>query len=166
MYLLQSCGKNDIIIISNFKNDFEGFMTGLEMAKNRLRSGGYTCVIIREGDELASRERGVAPLVAICTERGFDSLAGASAADRVVGRATAFLYLLLGVCEIYAEVISAPALELLKRQGVKAEYGRCVPNIINRQGDGICPFEAAVLEITGKRSAYLAILEKMRKMHI
>ena len=91
---------------------------------------------------------------------------GLSAADKVVGKATAYLYVLLRVREIYAQVISEPAAEVLQAKGIHVQYGKMVPNIINRKGDGICPFEAAVMEITEPVMAYDAILHKMQEMNI
>jgi hypothetical protein len=94
------------------------------------------------------------------------SVRGYSAADKVVGRATAFLYVLLGVSDLYAAVVSRPALDVLISHGISVEYGKCVDNIINRSGDGICPFESAVMNITTPDAAYTAIIEKMRSMGI
>ena len=139
-------------------------MTELERAKRLLSDGGYTCVLCNEGDIRALSERGVKPLVRLV--EGGESFDGYSAADKVVGKATAFLYILLGVRSLYASVISRPALELLESAHIKIEYGTLTDNIINRAGDGICPFEAAVLDISTPEDAYAAILEKMRSMGI
>ena len=54
----------------------------------------------------------------------------------------------------------------LQKNGIYAEYGTLADNIINRKGDGICPFEAAVLEINDTDAAYEAIRAKMREMNI
>ena len=67
----------------------------MENAKELLESGGYTCVITDGDRVLTSTLRGVKPLVQFL-ESGRD-LTGFSAADKVVGRATAYLYVLLGV---------------------------------------------------------------------
>ena len=63
-------------------------------------------------------------------------------------------------------MISEPALAVLEANGIHAEYGQLVPNIINRKGDGICPFEMAVMDITDPETAYEAILRKMQEMNI
>ena len=136
----------------------------MENAKNLLESGGYTCVITDGNTVLTSTQRGVKPLVQFL-ESGRD-LAGFSAADKVVGRATAYLYVLLGVKNLYAQVVSRPALAVLQENGIDTRYGNLVPNIINRKGDGICPFEAAVMDITDPQNAYAAIRRKMQEMHI
>ncbi len=133
-------------------------------AKEILIAGGYTCVLTDGGAVYTSTDRGVKPLVRFL-ESG-EVPAGFSAADKVVGRATAYLYVLLKVKEVYAQVISQPAVDVLRENGIKVACERLVPNIINRKGDGICPFEAAVMEIRDADSAYAAIRKKMAEMNI
>jgi hypothetical protein len=136
----------------------------MEAAKQILEEKGYTCVL-KKGDIIhTATERGVKPLVRWLTE-GID-VRGFSAADKVVGKATAYLYVLLGVKEVYAHIMSASAAEVLARQGITAAQGKLVENIINRQGTGICPFEAAVLDIHTPEEALTAIREKMLEMNI
>lgn len=139
-------------------------MTNLTYVKNTLISGGYTCVMCKGEDKHTSNLRGVKPLVQF-VESGA-SFDGYSAADKVVGRATAFLYVILGVKEIYAAIISQPALEILTAHNIYVEYDTKVSNIINRTGDGICPFEAAVMSINNSDDAYSAILSKMQELGI
>ena len=133
-------------------------------AKEILETGGYTCVLTDGTAVYTSTLRGVKPLVQFI-ESGNISC-GLSAADKVVGKATAYLYVLLGVREVYAQVISEPAAKVLQDKGINVQYGKMVPNIINRKGDGICPFEAAVMEITEPKLAYDVILQKMQEMNI
>lgn len=153
----------------NKRND-DGFcreiemMKDLEKAKELLLSGAYTCVLCRDKEIVTSRLRGVKPLVAWYETK--QNLNGYSAADKVVGKATAFLYVLLEVKAVYAGVISRSAFQVLDKYNVKIKYGELVDNIINRQGDGICPFEFAVLGIENPTTAYEAILKKMREMNI
>ena len=136
----------------------------LEKAKSLLSAEGYTCVLTDGTALYTSTRRGVKPLVDFLqTETDFN---GFFAADKVVGRATAYLYVLLGVKELYAQVISQPAAAVLQANGISIEYDTLVPNIINRAGDGICPFEQAVMTIADPRNAYAAILEKMEQMGI
>lgn len=133
-------------------------------AKEILTSGGYTCVLTGGQTVFTSTDRGVKPLVRFL-ESG-DVPAGFSAADKVVGRATAYLYVLLKVKEVYSQIISQPAVDVLRENGVNVVYDKLVPNIINRKGDGICPFEAAVMDIHDPEQAYAAIRNKMVEMNI
>ena len=136
----------------------------LERAKKCLTSDHYTCVLCRGDDIHTSTYRGVKPLVQ-WLRSGMD-FSHFCAADKVIGRATAFLYLLLGIQNVYAHVISRPALGVFQAHGIYVEYGQLVDNIINRRGDGLCPFEAAVLNIQDPQAAYTAILNKMDEMNI
>ena len=136
----------------------------LTKAKAILESGGYTCVLTDGTTVYTSMLRGVKPLVQFLKNGTIPP--GLSAADKVVGRATAYLYVLLEVHEIYAQIISEPAAEVLQAKGIHVQYKKKVPNIINRKGDGICPFEVAVMEIKEPIMAYEAILHKMQEMNI
>ena len=134
----------------------------LTTARNLLEEGNFTCVLVRNEACLTATERGVKPLLS-WLEQGQD-LRDFSAADRVVGRATAFLYCLLGVKEVYARVMSHPAAEVLKAAGITVQAGQLVDGIINRQGTGPCPFEATVMDITDPQEALAAIRGKMEQM--
>lgn len=133
----------------------------LEKARRLLDEGEYTCVACRDGQVYTATERGVKPLLN-WLDQGV-RLEGFSAADRVVGRATAFLYCLLGVTEVYARVMSRPAAQVLKAHGIGAKAEKEVDGIINRKGTGPCPFEAAVMDIEDAAQALAAIREKMAR---
>ena len=137
-------------------------MSDLERARAVLVDGGYTCVLARGETVHTASARGVKPLVD-WLDSGLE-LQGFSAADKVVGRATAFLYVLLGVKEVHSLVMSTPAREALEAGGIAASCDREVSGIINRRGDGPCPFEDAVLGITDPQEALLAIRKKQFQM--
>ncbi len=136
--------------------------TDLTNACALLDSGSYTCAACLGGTIHTATHRGVRPLLNWVQE-GTD-LRGFSAADRVVGRATAFLYVLLGVKEVYARVMSRPAAQVLEAAGIAAYAGTLTDGIVNRQGNGPCPFEAAVLHIQDPDQALLAIRAKMAQL--
>ena len=137
-------------------------MNDLEIARSHLDSGNYTCVVCKDDTLYFATDRGVKPLLN-WLDSGLE-LQGFSAADRVVGRATAFLYCLLGVREVYACVMSRPAAQVLEENGITAHWGTLVNGIINRRGTGPCPFEAAVLDICDPNEALVAIRKKMEEM--
>ncbi len=139
-------------------------MNDLNTAKDILKSGGFTCVLCKGETVVTSKERGVKPLYNFLLSGNDFSFFSAS--DKVVGKATAFLYVLLKVKAVYAAVISAGALEVLKANGIDAEYDTLVPNIINRKGDGICPFERTVMEIDDPETALTRIKMKLKEMNI
>ena len=136
----------------------------MELAKKLLNEQGYTCVLHQDGHILTATERGVKPLVRWLSENA--QVQGYCAADKVVGKATAYLYCLLGVKAVYAQVMSTAAMDVLRSQGIEVRCGKEVPGIINRRGDGPCPFEAAVWTITDPREALDAIHRKQEEMGI
>lgn len=136
----------------------------LQNAKNLLQQGSHTCVLCKGAKTYTTQERGVKPLARWLTE-GTD-LQGFSAADKVVGKATAYLYCLLGVKAVHSLVMSGAAARVLEENGISATQDKLVDNIINRQGTGICPFEEAVWEITDPQLALTAIRNKMAQMQI
>ena len=137
-------------------------MKDLTKACSMLAEGKYTCVVCRDDVIYTATDRGVKPLLN-WVEEGLD-LSGFSAADRVVGRGAAFLYCLLNVKVVHAGVMSQPAAEVLQSHGIEARTDSLVEGIINRRGDGPCPFEAAVMGITDAKQALEAIRTKMARM--
>ena len=123
-------------------------------ARQMLEEGGYTCVLCRAEQIHTSTARGVRPLLELLDN---GSWAQFCAADKVVGKATAFLYVLLQIRAVYTPVISDAALEVLTRHGVDVQYQISVPAILNRRKDGFCPMETAVWDIDSPNEALLRI---------
>ena len=137
-------------------------MINAECTELHLLNGGFTCAIYRAEETYKSTERGVAPLLAWLKD-GKD-FRGFSAVDKVVGKAAAFLYVLLGVKKVYAFVISESAAEVFARFHVEYHYGEKVVAIRNRTNTGYCPMEQAVWDITDPQTAYARIQETLRKL--
>lgn len=136
----------------------------LENLKNLLEKENYTCVISDGALSFTSYARGVKPLVGFLESGNIPT--GCFAADKVVGKATALIYVLLKIRRLYAKVVSEPALALLTAHRIEVTYETLVPNIRSRAGDGICPFEQAVLGVEDLRIAYATIKNKMQEMGI
>ena len=109
--------------------------------------------VVRNGDTIRIfRERGVRDLWRLLHKEP-ELLDGAFVADKVVGKGAAKLKAMMPyqvdaalmaagrVRELFADVVSHAALELLNGAGIPVSYTVAVPHIINRAGDGICPVE-------------------------
>ena len=81
-------------------------------------------------------------------------LEGASVADRVIGRGSALLMVKGGVKEVFAYVISQPALDILQQADIPTTYATLQPNIINRTGTDICPIEKLTASTSDAEEAY------------
>lgn len=137
-------------------------MTDLERAKRLLTAGDYTVAVCKGEACHTDTRRGVAPLLGWLD--GGVSFAGFAAADRVVGKAAAFLYLRLGVTAVYGGVMSRPAYDLLTAHGIPAAYGALVPAIRNRAGNGYCPMEQVTLPHTDPAAAEAAIRKRLAEL--
>lgn len=134
----------------------------LKRAVSLLESGGYTCVLCSEDKLFTSYDRGVKPLLE-WIDSGTD-MKDFSAADKVVGKAAAFLYVILGVKAVYANVMSKPAKSVLIENGISAEYGCLTEAVRNRAGTGYCPMETAVKNISEPKAALAEIRRKLEEL--
>ena len=105
-----------------------------------LHAGGYSLVVSNGGSAFAFVGRGVSDLFRLLSEQP-ELLRGATAADKVVGKGAAALMAIGGIKELYADVISESAYEMLTRAGIKVAYGQKVAYIINRTHTDRCPLE-------------------------
>ncbi len=127
-----------------------------------LLCDGYTCVLCKAGKVYTSQETGIRPMVSFLSD-GVD-LKGFSAADKIVGKAAAMLFVLAGVVSVYAPVMSAAAVEYFRRNHVQYAYDELTDAIINRQGNGLCPMEQAVHDLNDPAAAFLAVKLALRAL--
>lgn len=130
-------------------------MTAMETAKNRLLEKGLSLVIAKNGSVLfETRQSGVSGFLLAIEKFGRWSLQGSSVADRVVGRAAALLCAYCSVRTVYALVLSEGGKRVLEENEVAFEFQNLVPNILNRQKTGPCPFEKTVATVSDVEEAY------------
>lgn len=118
-----------------------------------------------QGELRTFSRRGVADLFNLVADEP-DFLRGASVADRVIGRGAALLLVKGGAREVYAQVISSGALEVLRSVGIETSFGKEVPNIINRTGTDICPVEKLTASTLSPDEAYERIKQFLDSMNL
>lgn len=134
----------------------------IKKAKRLLLQQGCTCVLQREDATFSSNQRGVKPLLDFL-ESGRD-FRNFSAADKVVGKATAFLYCLLGITALHAQVLSKPALQVLESHNICVTWDQLVDGIRNRENTGPCPMEQATRDVQTPEDALLAIRKTLKAL--
>lgn len=129
-----------------------------------IREGQAACVVLRDGELVrAEAGRGVTPMIRLYED---GALQGAYVVDKIVGKAAAMLMTLGGVSGCYALTVSRAALDWFSGHGIPVEYEVCAEYIVNRTGDGICPMEQTVKELTDPSEALTAlkqIIAELRK---
>lgn len=114
-----------------------------------LKEGNHS-LVVANGYIRTFNKRGILDLYNILKEEP-EFLQDAEIADKIVGKGAAAIMIVGGAKSLSTYVISTPALELLRKSSVKTEYIMEVDNIINRDGDGICPVEQLCMDcVTAK----------------
>lgn len=122
----------------------------------KLHSEACSCVIDNGTDLRTFHRKGIMDLF-ITLKNEPQLLNGASVAEKVVGKAAAALLRLGGVSRVYADVISTPAIDMLKEYGIAVEYGTETARIMNRDGTDTCPMEL----ISGNETSPRAIRDSI-----
>lgn len=133
----------------------------LKNAKDKLRKENLTCVFCKGEQFYVSNMRGVKPILEHVDK---DDVEGFSVADKVVGKASAYLYVLLKVRAVYAAVITKKAIAIFKKYGINVEYDSAVDCIKNRTNTGMCPMEEATLNVNSPDEALKAIVERLEEL--
>ena len=135
-------------------------MRDLDTAK--LHLDGHSICLCKGNDIITDDSRGIAPMMKLIAA-GAD-LQGYSAADLIVGKAAAMLFVKAGIISVSGKVMSVPALDYLKQHDIHAEYDTLTEKIINRLGTDICPMEKTVAEISDAEQGYEALKQKLAEL--
>ena len=133
----------------------------LSKAHEILQQSNFTCILCRRDSVRTDNRRGVSPLLAFLQEGKWT---GYSAADKVVGKATAFLYVLMDIRAVYSPVMSEAAIRILKTHHIECTFQTRVEAILNRTHSGFCPMEIAVQNIEDPQQALDAVLKTLESL--
>lgn len=126
----------------------------------KLLIDDITLVLVKGDQVITSEKRGISFLLSLAYENKYQ---GYSAADKIVGKAAAFLYVIMQVENVYGETITKRAVEILRQANINVEYKILTENIINRTNTGLCPMELIVLNIEDKEEAFMALKKKINE---
>lgn len=107
-----------------------------------------------------SQKKGIAPLLEYLNLAGTSEEEAIIAFDRVVGNAAALLMKVAGCFEVHAVLASEHAVKTLANLDIPASFQKVVPQIMNRLGTGMCPFELLSL---GKSPQDFHILAQIKQ---
>ncbi|WP_394264301.1 DUF1893 domain-containing protein [Anaerococcus octavius] len=135
-------------------------MENLEIAKTTLLENDYSIVLVKENEIVnTSRKNGLLPILDLYNNDK-SILESAIVADKVIGKAAALILKEANIKELYAELISENAIELLDKTNIKYKYNKKVREIRNRDNTDICPMEELALESNNADELIEKIKEK------
>ncbi|MBR4256808.1 MAG: DUF1893 domain-containing protein [Clostridia bacterium] len=135
-------------------------MTDIAAAKNSL--SGHSICLCKNGDIITDDGRGISPRMKLISKKR--DLRGYAAADLIVGKAAAMLFVSAGIKEVFAKTISRPGAEYLSSHGIPYSYEIFTERIINRAGDDVCPMEKAVENISDAEEGYKALKKRLEEL--
>ena len=128
-------------------------------AVNLIREGTASCVVLKSGRIMhTAKGSGVRPLLELLD---VGCLRDAFVVDKIVGKAAAMILVLGGATEVYGETMSVAARDYLNARNIEARCGRLIDMIENRQKNGICPMERAVMDIKDPADGVKALRETL-----
>jgi hypothetical protein len=135
-------------------------MTDLQTAVMNL--GGHSVCLCKSGEWFTADGRGIAPVLKLMAERG--DLSGHSAADVIVGKAAAMLFVKAGISAVHGRVMSEAGKKYLEERGIPCTWDTLTEKIINRAGTDVCPMEKTVADIEDAELGYKALCAKVIEM--
>lgn len=116
-------------------------MDCLNLAKETMYNEDQKIVIVNNNNVIYKNDGfGIKPLYsAYMTIK--DKMKDAYCADRVIGKAAAWIYQKADIKELYCDVITTRAKNLLTDSGIKLIFVEEVEFIENRDKTGMCPVE-------------------------
>ena len=126
----------------------------IEIAKSDIGKKGFALSVVKDGKTIIqSKTPGVSALVT-AIKRDRQSFRGASAADKVLGRAAAMLFVYSEVKCVFALLASQDAIVTLERFGMPFECEKTVAKILNRNQTSTCPFESLIQDVEDPQDAF------------
>lgn len=122
-----------------------GSLVGKQMLE-MLNQQGLSLMVYNDSVLSTHTNRGVQDLLHLLAEQP-ERLQGAIVADKLIGKAAAAIMATGGVKEVHTNIICTAGRELLEKEGIKVFASEEVPQILNRDRSGQCPFDAQLNDI-------------------
>jgi hypothetical protein len=121
---------------------------GEQLVQTTIRSGDAT-LCAADGGALVCRltGRGIRALVAAVEDEAVASRGPLDWGDKLVGRAAALLFTLVHARSVFALTMSTGAQDVLRAADIPFGCDAVIVDVLNRDGTGPCPMEAAVSNV-------------------
>lgn len=129
-------------------------MKDLQVARNRLKEGNLSLVVVKGGKVIfETRFSGLRGFLQAINRLNKD-LVDSSVADKIMGRAAALLSVYSRVSTMFAVTVSEEGIKVLESNKIPYQFEKCVPKILNSEGNDTCPFEKLTMTFMSPAEAY------------
>jgi glycerol-3-phosphate O-acyltransferase len=133
----------------------------------RLRREKMNLIILKEDKTLfTSSEEGMKPLIEAINRVGISTLEDAIVVDKIVGKAAALLISYFRAKKVHCIVLSKKGRTVLENHSIKHYEERLTPEIMNRRGTALCPFEQAVMDVDDPQEGYERVSTTLKALGI
>ena len=146
-------------IISKILKIKMNYMNDLKIAKNWLEKNDLSLVIVKNGKLVfETKEKKILGFIDAIEKIG-DNMNGSSIADKVVGKAVAFLCIYKKANSVYAKILSEKAKHLFEQWNIIFEYDSLVQEILDTNQNNVCPFELKAKNLNSPKKAFYELKE-------
>jgi len=123
-------------------------MDNLKLARETLYIENQKIVVVNNGEIVYKNDGfGIKPLYNAYKQIK-EQMNGASCADRVIGKAAAWIYKEAKIKELYCDIITTYGKELLESNGIEVTFIEEIDYVENRDKTGMCPVETLAKDET------------------
>jgi len=139
----------------------QDIVDGLNLARDIMQTSDSSVVVIKNSQILTKKKGdGIRPLIEAIEELD-EQMQGAIIGDRILGKASALLCRYANASAVYSPQGTKTAIALLIIGGIPSQIEQMIPFIKNRFGDGMCPFEKMLENVTEPEEAYEILKERL-----
>ncbi len=149
-------------IVSSVQKSKSGSYDAVSEAIQLLNEENATCVLVKDNTIISAESpRGIAYIIDLYHA---GKLQDVFVADKIIGKAAAMIFTLGGVKGCYGETVSQAAIQWMESKNISFQYCHAVSVIENRKGDGMCPMEETVIDISDEKEALTALENKIAQL--
>ncbi len=132
---------------------------------NRLKQNKSSLIVLKEGKIIfESSADGIRPLFDAEKNVGLANLEDSIIVDKIVGKAAALIVSYFKVKEVHCEMLSHRGKIILDKMVRLYSTENLIPEVLNKAGTDICPFEREVLDIDNPEEAYNQLYKKLESL--
>ncbi len=150
------------IIVSSVQKNKSGSYDAVGEAIKLLNEENATCVLVKDNAIISAESpQGIAYIIDLYHAGKLENV---FVADKIIGKAAAMIFSLGGVKGCYGETVSQAAVDWMKSKNMSFQCCCTVSMIENRKGDGMCPMEETVIDISDEKEALTALENKIAEL--